>query len=245
MSTTNLIPGRSPQPHAEAHGAPVRSSAVLFATLAVAFWIFQVAQHEKFSEMAENNHLRTLPLPAPRGVLFDRDGKVLVENQNTYQHRARARADQEPRSDDSTLALATGADEAQLAKRSTVADGSELPADRPDLERDAANRSLRSARGARAARDHRTGKPSRRYPSNEMAAHLFGYVSEVTEAQLQRPEYQGVDRGDLVGQAGIEQAYNKNPDGGRKATARSWSTASAAKSRSSTSTIRSKANACS
>ena len=42
-----------------------------------------------------------------------------------------------------------------------------------------------------------------------MAAHLFGYVDEVTEAQLQRPEYQGVESGDLVGQAGIEQAYNK------------------------------------
>ena len=58
--------------------------AVAFALLAVGFWIFQVAQHEKFEEMAENNRSRTLPLPAPRGVLFDRNGKVLVENQNTF-----------------------------------------------------------------------------------------------------------------------------------------------------------------
>src|SRR6187397_3474701 len=58
-------------------------TACLFAALAVGFWIFQIAQHEKFLETSENNRLRKLPLPAPRGVLLDRDGKILVENQNT------------------------------------------------------------------------------------------------------------------------------------------------------------------
>jgi penicillin-binding protein 2 len=57
--------------------------AVVFALLAVGFWVFQIAQHEKFREMAENNRTRRLPLPAPRGVLLDRYGKVLVENQST------------------------------------------------------------------------------------------------------------------------------------------------------------------
>ena len=55
-----------------------------FGVLAVSFWVFQVAQHEKFKEMADNNHIRRVPLPAPRGVLFDRSGKVLVENRNTF-----------------------------------------------------------------------------------------------------------------------------------------------------------------
>ena len=56
--------------------------AVAFAALAIGFWIFQIAQHEKFREMAEENRIRRLPLPAPRGVLLDLDGKDLVENQN-------------------------------------------------------------------------------------------------------------------------------------------------------------------
>ena len=43
----------------------------------------------------------------------------------------------------------------------------------------------------------------------ETAAHLFGYVGEVTERQLQRPEYEGIESGTIVGQAGVEQAYNK------------------------------------
>src|SRR5437868_8501638 len=57
---------------------------VLFSILAVSFWVFQVVQHAKFAEMAENNHQRTLALRAPRGLVFDRDGRVLVENRHSY-----------------------------------------------------------------------------------------------------------------------------------------------------------------
>src|SRR5438552_18938135 len=56
--------------------------AVAFAGLAVCFWYVQVLQHAKFLEMAENNHQRTLPLRAPRGMLFDRNGHVMVENRD-------------------------------------------------------------------------------------------------------------------------------------------------------------------
>src|SRR6476620_1774956 len=57
---------------------------VLFCVLAVSFWVLQVVQHAKFEEMAENNHQRTLALRAPRGLVFDRDGRVLVENRHSY-----------------------------------------------------------------------------------------------------------------------------------------------------------------
>ena len=57
---------------------------VVFSVLALSFWVLQVVQHDRFQEMAENNHQRTLPLRAPRGVLFDRDGRVLVENRHSY-----------------------------------------------------------------------------------------------------------------------------------------------------------------
>src|SRR5262245_56420995 len=55
-----------------------------FVLLAGSFWFFQVAQHDKFKEMAENNHQRTLPLRAPRGVILDRQSRVLVENRNAF-----------------------------------------------------------------------------------------------------------------------------------------------------------------
>src|SRR4029434_2231006 len=57
---------------------------VVFAALAISFWVLQVVQHQKFAEMAENNHQRTLGLRAPRGVLFDRSGKVLVDNRLSF-----------------------------------------------------------------------------------------------------------------------------------------------------------------
>src|SRR3970040_800277 len=57
---------------------------VTFAALAISFWFLQIVQHARFEEMAGNNHQRTLALRAPRGVLFDRNGKVLVENRLSF-----------------------------------------------------------------------------------------------------------------------------------------------------------------
>src|SRR3954462_10894676 len=56
----------------------------VFSVLAGGFWVLQVVQHQQFNEMAENNHQRTLALRAPRGLLFDRDGRVMVENRHSY-----------------------------------------------------------------------------------------------------------------------------------------------------------------
>jgi penicillin-binding protein 2 len=50
--------------------------------------------------------------------------------------------------------------------------------------------------------------PTRAYPPGGFAAHLFGYVSEIQEAQLDRPEFAGAASGAIVGQAGLEKVYN-------------------------------------
>src|SRR6478672_4996525 len=56
----------------------------VFLLLAVSFWVLQVVQYAKFEEMAENNHQRTLALRAPRGLMLDRNGKILVDNRGSY-----------------------------------------------------------------------------------------------------------------------------------------------------------------
>src|ERR1043165_1119681 len=58
--------------------------AAAFSILAVGFWVLQVVQHQQYDEMAENNHQRTLARRAPRGLGFDRDGRVMVENRGSY-----------------------------------------------------------------------------------------------------------------------------------------------------------------
>jgi penicillin-binding protein 2 len=209
MSTTNLIPD-------DRRSLTLRLSvvqylvAVLFAALAVGFWIFQIAQHQKFLETAENNRLRRLPLPAPRGVLLDRDGKVLVENQNTMNIALVRELSKSVGDVLRVLAGATGVDEAQLLD--TVNRRRREPTYRPIVLIENATREQVIAVWAR--RLELPGiiyqeVPSRRYPGSEMAAHLFGYVGEVTENQLKGEEYGGVEPGTLVGQAGVELAYNK------------------------------------
>ena len=55
--------------------------AAAFVALAVGFWYFQIAQYTQFLEIADNQYMQRVPLPAPRGLLFDRNGQVLVQNQ--------------------------------------------------------------------------------------------------------------------------------------------------------------------
>ena len=184
--------------------------AVMFAALAVGFWVFQIPQHQKFLETAENNRTRRLPLPAPRGVLLDRDGKVLVENQSTLNIGLIREQTKNIPDVLRQLAAATGADEAEL--RETVNRHRRDPIYRPIMLLENASRAQVAAMLAR--RLELPGVffqevPSRRYPASDMAAHLFGYVGEVTDGQLQRADYQGIEQGAIVGQAGVELAYNK------------------------------------
>ncbi len=186
------------------------SVAAAFALLAVGFWVFQIAQHEKFREMAENNQQRRLPLPAPRGVLLDRAGKVLVENQDT-RNIALVREQTKNVGDVlHTLAEATGIPEAQLHE--TLNRRRREPTYRPIVLIE--NATPEQYIAVMARRLELPGiisqdVPARRYPASEMAAHLFGYVGEVTMAQMQRPDYDGIEPGSIVGQAGVELAYNK------------------------------------
>ena len=185
------------------------SVAAVFLALAIAFWYFQVARHQQFLEMAENNHQRALPLAAPRGVLFDRRGSVLVENRFAFNISI-------VREQTADLAR-TALDVAQLTgvPVETITDALErskrLPSYRPTVVLRDVTESQMAAVAA-----HRLELPgvivekvpTRRYPPASMAAHLIGYVGEVTDAQLARPEYKDVQGGAVVGQSGVEQTYN-------------------------------------
>ena len=182
--------------------------AVAFAALAVGFWYFQIAQFAEFKEIADSQYMQRVPLPAPRGLLVDRHGTVLVQNQestNILLHRERVKdLDQTLK----TIAFVTGVDESQL--RETVNRRRREPAFRPIVLIENATIAQRAALQARSLElpgvDY-LAVPTRRY-AGETGAHVFGYVSEVTEAQLQRAAYKDLTAGAIVGQAGLEQAYN-------------------------------------
>jgi penicillin-binding protein 2 len=181
----------------------------IFGLLAVGFWVLQVVEHDKYKEMADNNYLRTIPLRAPRGVLFDRDGRVLVENRYSFTvaiiRERSANVDLAAR----RLAAAAGVDEAlvleimqrhrrdplfspiAVIEHATFAQVAAVMARRLELPEVVVQQ-----------------VPTRAYPPDGFAAHLFGYVGEIQESQLDRPEYAGSASGAIVGQAGLEKIYN-------------------------------------
>jgi penicillin-binding protein 2 len=191
----------------------------VFVALALAFWYFQVVQHEKFREMAENNHQRQLGLRAPRGVIFDRDSKVLVENRDSYVISLVREHSQNL--DQTIRLLARVVDVDELAVRDTIRRHRTDPLYRPiPIVEDATLAQVAAVVAHRLDRElpevivERV--PARRYPSDAMAAHVFGYVSEATEAQL---AHDGYHAGDMVGQAGFEKVYNNllmGVDGARR-----------------------------
>ncbi len=182
------------------------AAVAVFAALAIGFWFLQVAQHARFQEMAENNHQRTLALRAPRGVLFDRNGAVLVENRNSYTISIlREHTRDLPRTIQMLSAVA-GLDPKQVKQIVDRHRGE--PSYRPIVIVEDASLAQVAAIKARRLDFELPDVvveevPTRRYPE-ALAAHLFGYVGEANDNQVG----QGVTQGSIIGQSGIEKVYN-------------------------------------
>jgi penicillin-binding protein 2 len=185
---------------------------VCVALLAAGFWMLQVVEHQRFEEAAENNHLRTIPLRAPRGVLFDRNGAVLVENKYSFTIVILRERSPNPKDLNDAIrrvAAATGVDERTIraAVQRRLKDPKFLPIpviEHATLEQVAAV----MARKLELPEVFVQQVPTRTYPEAGLGAHLFGYVSEVREAQLDEPDFAGLQSGAIVGQAGVEKIYN-------------------------------------
>ncbi len=182
---------------------------VAFGLLACGFWFFQVVQHAKFKEMAENNHQRTLTLRAPRGVIFDRTGRLLVENRNSFNISIVREHTKDLDRTIRVLSSVTGFDEKAI--REIVERHRREPSYRPIVV--IADATLAQVAAVTARRlDFELPDvivqevPTREYPDEAMAAHLIGYVGEANEEQMASD---GVSTGSIVGQFGVERVYNK------------------------------------
>jgi penicillin-binding protein 2 len=182
---------------------------VCVAALAVSFWLLQVVQGAKYAEMAENNNRRTIPLPAPRGVLFDRNGKVLVQNRVSFTIALVRERTKHLDESIHRIAQATGVVEDDI--RDIVQRHRREPPFRPIpviVDASFAQVAAVTARGWEMPEVVVQQVPTRAYPAGGLAAHLFGYVGEVQESQLASAEYANLQPGAIVGQAGLEKVYN-------------------------------------
>ena len=192
---------------------------LVFALLAVGFWVVQVVQHAKYEEMAENNHQRTLALRAPRGLVFDRRGAVLVENRHSYSISIVREHTKDLNRTIRLLAGVVGVDEAHV--REIVDRHRREPSFRPiTILQDATLAQVAAVTARRL--DFELPDivveqvPTRSYRES-LAAHLFGYVGEANDTQV--TEDTALKSGDIVGQSGIEKVYNTllmGEDGARR-----------------------------
>src|SRR6266545_4509927 len=181
----------------------------VFAVLGISFWFLQIVEHARYEELAENNHQRTLALRAPRGVLYDRNGQVLVENRHSFTISIVREHTKDLDRTIQMLSAVAGLD--PVSVRAIVARHRSDPSYRPIVIVDDASLAQVAAITARRLEFELPDVvveevPTRRYPGEGIAAHLFGYVGEVNDTMVASDDT--LKSGDLVGQAGIEKIYN-------------------------------------
>ena len=174
------------------------------------FWQLQVQNQDFYAEAAERNRIKSLPILAPRGKILDRDGRVIVDNHSSFS----VLLSRENLKEEHLPVIADGL---HLDYTDLVARLRRFRA-RPRYEPIIIKEELTPGEIAfvEAHRDPETmpemeliHAQRRLYPRDGVAAHVIGYVSEVSEAELNTPEFAKCKQGDLVGKAGIERQYNE------------------------------------
>jgi penicillin-binding protein 2 len=179
---------------------------VVFAVLLLRLWFLQVISNDRYRELSEKNRIRYLPVAAPRGPVYDRNGLLLIDNRPGFTIAA-LRQEVE----DSTLMLDQlsrylGTDRAILADNWQK--GKKLPRYSPaplavDVGRDIVEQVQENAIDLPGVVT--LVKPVRSYPYGDMGAHLFGYLGEITEKELRSGDYNDYRGGEFVGRSGLEQ----------------------------------------
>jgi penicillin-binding protein 2 len=183
-------------------------SAILIA-IAGAFFNAQVLQHDRYKLQSQENRLRAVPLPAPRGIIYDRKGNIIAENLPGYSVSISS-----PNVDSLRTALKQLGTVIEL--RPDQVDAA-VRRYRRDPHRPTVILSDADVGVVAVLEEHRINfprlliqsVPKRFYPDGAVVAPFVGYTGEITEANLNSPEYQGYKPGQLVGKGGLEKEYEK------------------------------------
>jgi penicillin-binding protein 2 len=186
---------------------------LMLGLLSVRLYVLQVVRGERYAEIAENQRRRRLPIPAPRGVIMDREGRILVDSRPIY-NVILSREDVkgkdlssliEPLSEGLTVDKDFLREYFELVKtmpafESIMVKQGATPGDLAWVE--AHNLEFPELRVEK--------QPQRRYPDNGSLAHVLGYVGEISPEQLKQPasKDKGLKPGDIIGLSGIEQIYD-------------------------------------
>lgn len=178
-----------------------------FIFLIAGFWQLQVQNPAVYSEAAERNKIRSTPILAPRGKILDRDGRVIVDNKASYSliiSRDFLKPEHLP-----FIAQGVHLDYDELVDKLRRASTRPQVVVKEELTKDEIS-------FVEAHRDPQTypemeliQAQKRLYPQDGFAAHLLGYVGEISEAELNTPELIQYHPGDVIGKDGLEKQYNQ------------------------------------
>jgi penicillin-binding protein 2 len=171
------------------------------------FFRTQVLQHAKYQLQSETNRLRELPLPAPRGVIYDRNGKVIADNVIGYSVSVLAQKEDTLRA---VLQRLTGTINITSPQIEQAVRRFRRAPTRPTVIIPDASFDVVSV-----LEEHRTefpgliiqSSPRRFYPDGPVVAPFVGYTSEITDNELANPTYHDYKAGQQIGKQGLEKSY--------------------------------------
>lgn len=184
--------------------------AVCISILVGRLWYLQIMRGSFFRDRSENNRLRTIFIPSPRGVIVDRRGEPLVSNRPSFNIELVVEDSPNVSQTVTEVAHLVGEEPAELQER--LSKQNKRRRFEPkillrDVSRDVVAKI--SAQKYRLPGVIVSAVPVRAYPYGQLAAHALGYLREVSAEQLKSPNYQGYRAGDMVGQVGLEAAFER------------------------------------
>jgi penicillin-binding protein 2 len=193
--------------------------ALVLIILFVGLWRLQVLGANNYRVLAEANRIRKVPVLAPRGKLFDREGRILVDNYPSTSCFLLREQVKDPAVDLPLIAAGLHIPLEQIhatIKRFEGAPGYQPIPLKQDITPD--EQAFIEAHRNELPELETLDEQRRLYPRDGFAAHLIGYVGEVSEQMLNDPKYAFYEPGDVVGRSGVEQTYDallRGKDGSR------------------------------
>ncbi|MDH5509805.1 MAG: penicillin-binding protein 2 [Nitrospinota bacterium] len=180
--------------------------AVACLVIMIRLWHLQVIEYSSLAGRAESNRIRQLTLDGQRGLIVDRDGKVLVDTRPSFRLSVVPEDTPHPKSTLEYLSKKIKVDiNSALARIKEVRSFTPVVLNR-DMDRN-------SVAFVEERRFELPGvaleiKPTRHYPHADFAAHVLGYLGSITAQALTEAEGKYA-MGDFVGQTGLEKEYEE------------------------------------
>jgi penicillin-binding protein 2 len=192
---------------------------LMMLALGAGLWRLQVLGAENFRQLAEANRIRKEPIMAPRGKLFDRENRLIVDNYPSVTCFLVREQSHNVDADLPLIAQGLTLDLDQL--RATLKHYRSSPGYQPiPIKQDitADEQAFIAAHRNELPELETIDVERRLYPRDGFASHLIGYVGEVSEEDLNNPRFAFYQPGDVVGKAGVEETYDallRGEDGSR------------------------------